>query len=87
MVVEADNDSSKGSSSSAKSICTLSIPDIIGALHEKALEQCKAESSGVTLTNSAFSKDGKLETAGDHMICATPSPDSDVDKAGAVKIL
>lgn len=87
MVVEADNDSSKGSSSSAKSVCTMSIPDIIGALHEKALEQCKAESSGVTLTNSAFSKDGKLETAGDHMICAAPSPDSDVDKAGAVKIL
>ena len=87
MVVEADNDSSKGSSGSAKSICTLSIPDIIGALHEKALEQCKAESSGVTLTNSAFSKDGKLETAGDHMICATPNLDSDVDKAGAVKIL
>ena len=87
MVVEADNDSSKMDASAGKSVCTMSISDIIEALHEKALEECKAEASGVILTNSAFNKDGKFETAGDHMICATPGPDSDIDKAGVVKIL
>ena len=87
MLVEV-NDKAKGMNANAgKSVCTMSIPDIIGALHEKALEECKAESSGITLTNSAFSKDGTLETAGDHMICAATGPNSDVDKAGAVKIL
>lgn len=77
----------------------MSIPTIISALHQKAIEETKASSQGAKIVNSAIadsdkSADGsgkpQLTSAGEHIISVLPDGKTEgakIDKAVAIALL
>ena len=75
----------------AKTVAEISIPTIIGALHQNALKNSNAQSKGARLTNSAIDdKDGKakIKAAGEHLISVMPiDANKPLEKKTAIDIL
>lgn len=75
----------------AKNVASLSIPTILVALHQSALDHSKAAEKGVRIFNSAFDDKGDkstLKSAGQHIISVIPEkPDIKFEKKDAIAIL
>jgi len=81
----------KSSGQEAANVADLSIPTIIAALHENAVNKANAAAKGVKVINSAIDNEsGKagLKSAGEHIISVLPlKPETPVEKKTAIEVL
>lgn len=81
----------KSSGQEAANVADLSIPTIIAALHENAVNKANAAAKGVKVINSAIdneSRKASLKSAGEHIISVLPlKPETPVEKKTAIEVL
>lgn len=84
----ADNENKGSNDKAIQPVCNLNVSSIISALHQNALQKALSKNKNVDIINSAVSDDGKIASAGEHVISVVPKKESPVlQKKDAIEVL
>ena len=84
----ANNENKESNDKAIQPVCNLNVSSIISALHQNALQKALSKNKNVDIINSAVSDDGKIASAGEHVISVIPKKESPVlQKKDAIEVL